>query len=141
MSFWQTGEYRKYRVFIRETEKRYGIPENMLAIILHQASKYETAHIKGDGRHNIGVLGIANLSMQDCRILWAGTDNRRNPMASIAGAARLLFMQYEHFRDWKDALLAYHSSAACVAANKRQHEPLPFKATKYVEQTRVYCHI
>lgn len=131
---WRSGDYKKYESFIRDAERRYAIPLNLLAVTLYQASKYDPAHIAGTGRNPLGVIGIANLMPSDCRILWGGNDRRTDPLASIAGAARLLAAQHSRFKDWRLAVLAYHSDAQIVADHVREHKPLPIRAKEYAEQ-------
>lgn len=138
---WRIGEYSKYESFIRDAERRYDIPLNLLAVTLFQASQYDPAHINGTGRNPLGVIGIANLMPSDCRILWGGNDRRTDPLASIAGAARLLAAQHSRFKDWRLALLAYHSNAQIVADHVREHANLSIRAKEYTEQASAHCRL
>lgn len=135
------GDYPKYESFIRETERRFSIPENMLALILFQASKYDADHIAGNGRNPIGSIGIANLTREDCATLWFGKDFRTDPKASIFGAAVLLRAQYNRFGGWRAAALAFHSDTASVLANLRRNQPLPPTAAKYVQEIQSQCRV
>lgn len=138
---WRVNDYSKYENFIWNTEQRFNIPTNMLAIVLWQASKYDADHIAGKGRNPIGVIGIANLTRADCHILWNGTDKRTDPLASIAGAGRLLRNRYQQFNDWKLALAAYHSDPQCVRDHLREGVPMPFKAIDYIQQVAANCRL
>ncbi len=138
---WRINDYSKYSSFIWNTEQRFNLPANMLAIVLWQASKYDPAHIAGTGRNPIGVIGIGNLTLADCRTLWNGADRRTDPLASIAGAGRLLRDRFREFNDWKLALAAYHSDSNSVRNHMRKHVPMPFRAVDYVQQVAAHCRI
>jgi len=137
----RTGDFGKYEGFIRDTERRYSLPPNLLALTIYQASKYDPAHIAGKGRNPIGVLGIANLTREDCGILWAGADRRLDPLASIVGAARMLRAQRGQFSTWRDALLAYHSDAERLTSHLQARGKLPIRAREYTEQAGAVCKL
>ncbi len=137
----RTGDFDKYASFIRDTERRYGLPPNLLAVTCYQASKYDPAHIAGKGRNPIGVIGIANLSRDDCAVLWGGKDRRTDPLASIVGAALLLRAQFHHFHNWRLALLAFHSDAAIIRDDLHKGIVAPIRAREYTGQAEAYCRL
>ena len=140
---WRIGEYGKYESFIRDTERRYGLPVSLLGITLYQASKYDADHIAGIGRNPLGVIGIANITRADARLLWGEADKRLDPLASIAGAAVLLRAQYNRFGNWRLALLAYHSDETTVRNHLRDGRRLPIagNAPMYTQQAQAYCSL
>ena len=138
---WRVNDFAKYETFIWNSEQRFNIPANMLAIVLWQASKFEPDHIAGKERNPIGVIGIANLTQDDCVTLWGGVDKRLDPLASIAGAARLLRAQYARFNDWRLAALAYHSDAQWIRDHLQKHKPLPIRAREYTEQLAAHVRL
>lgn len=140
----RTGDFGKYETFIRDTERRYGLPVNLLAVTLFQASKYDPAHISGKGRRSVGgniALGIANLTGDDCKVLWEGVDKRLDPLASIVGCALLLRAHFARFGTWHHALLSYHSSPGIVRNALQDGLPMPIDASRYVNEARAHCHV
>lgn len=138
---WRIGDYGKYESFIHDTERRYGIPVNLLGVTLYQASKYDPDHIAGRGRNPVGVIGIANLTKENCTDLWAGKDRRTDPLASIVGCALLLRAQFHRFHNWKHALLAYHSDATIVRDNLHKGIVMPIRAREYTQQAEAYARL
>lgn len=138
------GEYKKYESFIKDTEKRYSLPFNLLTVTLYQASKYDPGHIAGKDRRSVGpraALGIANLTGEDCNVLWNGTDKRLDPLAAIVGCATLLRIHFRRFHNWKHSVIAYHSNQDIVRLALQYHRPMPIDAQRYSEQAQAYCQL
>lgn len=145
MEHWKTGDYAKYAGFIRDTERRFTLPHNLLALVLYQASKYDPAAIAGTGQHPLSAIGIAKLTAHDANTLWGEQPadysqrhdpctKRRDPLASIVGCAKLLRDKRWKFGTWKMALLAYHTSDDIAATCNRRGKCLPIDAAEYVQQ-------
>lgn len=145
MEHWKTGDYNKYESFIRDAESRFELPRNLLALVLYQASKYDSAIIAGTGKHPMSSIGIAKLTPHDALILWdempadysARYDpptKRRDPLASIIGAAKLLRSKRRKFGSWRFALLAYHTSDDIAASTTHGGARMPINAHKYIQQ-------
>lgn len=138
----RTGDYGKYEAFIRDTERRFGLPDNLLAVTLYQASKFDPETIAGTRQHpTLGVRGIAALTPEHCAVLWRGADRRTDPHAAIAGAAELLKAQYGRFNNWRLALLAYHASPGTVLDCVHKHLPMPIDAARYVNEAGACCRV
>jgi len=138
---YRKGDYYKYATFIRETEKRYDLPCNLLAVTLFQSSAYDPVKIKGEGRNSIGTIGIAALTREDCKILWCDGDLRKDALASIIGAARLLRGYHSHFNNWRLAVLAFHSSADIVRDAIQSKISIPIDAFRYSQQVAAECRV
>lgn len=129
---WKVGEYPKYAAAIREAERRNNIPPDLLARLLYQCSQYEPAKIRGDGRHRIGAIGIAQL-LPDVGTRY--NIDRTEPFASINAAAMYLAWLRNRFGEWRTALQAYHWSAEGVYKDThgKPHQ-LPIAASTFAEQ-------
>ena len=145
MEHWKTGDFNKYEAFIHDTECRFELPRNLLALVLYQASKYDPAIIAGTGMHPMSSIGIAKLTPHDAFALWGEMvpdysqrhnpkTMRRDPYASIIGAAKLLRSKRWKFGSWKFALLAFHTSDDIAASTTRRGAQMPIDASEYVQQ-------
>jgi hypothetical protein len=137
----KVGDYAKYEAFIRDAELRCGLPRDLLALTLYQASQYDPDKIAGKKRNPIGAIGIANLTQADAKTLWGADDRRLDPFASIAGAARLLEDYRWRFGDWRLALLAYHSSLDIVRVAVHMNLTMPIDASRYANEARSVCGV
>lgn len=139
-SNWKTNEYPKYASAIRDAEISYNIPQDLLARLLYQESRYRADVISGETRSPVGAIGIAQFMPATAKqyglILANGTDNRTNPFASIQAAARYLSALHRQFNDWKLALMAYNWGPGNVAKwNQNQSGyPVPMETSTYVAQ-------
>ena len=145
MKHWERGDYQKYAAFIRDTEKRFDLPQNLLALVLYQASKYDPATIAGLGQHPLSAIGIAKLTAHDAYHLWGeqtadydkrheAPTKRKDPHASIVGCARLLRAKRWKFGSWKMALLAYHTSDDIAQSTAHKGTAMPIDAAEYIAQ-------
>lgn len=94
-----------YLVLIEAAERAYGIPQNMLARLLYQESRYRQDIITGRTRSPAGALGIAQFMPATAAEL--GVDPL-DPASAIDGAGRYLAGLYRQLGDWKLALAAYN---------------------------------
>lgn len=145
MKHWEINDYPKYAPFIRDTERRYDLPRNLLALVLYQASKYDPATIAGVGQHPLSAIGIAKLTAHDADHLWgeqpadysqrhAAPTKRKDPFASIIGCARLLRAKRWKFGSWRMALLAYHTSDDIAHSTAHKGTAMPIDAREYIAQ-------
>jgi hypothetical protein len=145
MEVWKAGEYRRYESFIRDTEKRFDLPRNLLALVLFQASKYDPVTIAGIGQHPLSSIGIAKLTAHDANQLWNeqpadysqrhdAPTKRKDALASIIGCATLLKRKRWKFGSWKMALLAYHTSDDIALSTAQKGEAMPIDAAEYIAQ-------
>lgn len=103
-----TGTWRppeQYAGLIAQAEQRYGIPEDMLARLLYQESRYRADIISGAKRSPVGALGIAQFMPATAAEM--GIDPL-NPAQAIDGAGRYLARLYTMFGNWSEALAAYN---------------------------------
>jgi soluble lytic murein transglycosylase-like protein len=96
-----------YRATIREAEKRYEIPQNLLLNLLRAESKNFTRNvIFGIGFHPEGIIGIAGLMPEIAKQYHL--TNRRDPIASIFCGAQYLRDLRRKFGSWPRAVMAYN---------------------------------
>jgi hypothetical protein len=137
----KTGDFAKYESFIRQTEQYYALPRNLLAVTLWQASQFDPVKIESKNRNSIGIIGIAALTQRDIQMLWNGDDRRRDPFASIVGAARLLAAYKSQFSNWRLALLAYHCGANELREALHMDTRLPIDARRYADEAQSACGV
>ena len=136
---WKINEYKKYAATIRDAEKLYNIPEDLLARILYQESKFDADVIAGKGRHKLSAIGIAGF-MPNIRGYGLMSDNgedlRKHPIASIFVAARYLRDLHNLFNEWKPAIMAFQWGIENVLEHRRGtgKHPAPIKTSEYVAQ-------
>lgn len=111
MSIWKRGEYPKYAAHLRDVERAYSIPENLLARLMN----YDAQVIAGTDRSAAGALGIAALTPDIPPRYGFSADDRRAPNAAIIIAARHLSSLRREFGTWERAVLAYRWNPAFVA--------------------------
>jgi soluble lytic murein transglycosylase-like protein len=137
---YKVNEYPKYAVAIREAEKRYDIPTDLLARLLYQESRYRPEVIDGSKRSPVGAIGIAQFmpaAASDMGLMGAGYDHRTNPFKSIDAAAKYLRAMYRMFNDWRHALMAYNWGPGNVQKHLRGDPSklnIPMETSTYVAQ-------
>lgn len=94
-----------YRAAISAAETRNGIPQDMLARLLYQESRFRPDIISGRTRSRAGAIGIAQF-MPATAAEW-GVDPF-DPFSSIDGAGRYLAWLYRRVGTWAGALAAYN---------------------------------
>lgn len=109
-----------YAGWIAETEQANGIPENLLARLLYQESRYRDDIISGATRSPAGALGIAQF-MPATAAEW-GIDPL-DPYSAIEGAGRYIAWLYGQFGDWSLALAAYNWGIGNVKRKGLQNAP------------------
>lgn len=137
--YWKVNEYPKYASAIRDAEISNGIPQDLLARVLYQESRYRVDVITGANRSPVGATGIAQFmpdAAKDMGLIGPGYDNRTNPFAAIPAAARYLRLMYNQFQNWPDALAAYNWGPGNVRNWKRAQGayPQPMETSTYVAQ-------
>lgn len=92
-----------YLATIQAAEGQYAIPQNLLARLLYQESRFREDVIRGDVVSSAGAVGIAQIVPR-----WHPTVDPRDPYASIWYAARYLAGLRAQFGAWELALAAYN---------------------------------
>ena len=95
----------KYRAAIAASEANHGLPDQMLARLLWQESRYKDSVISGRVRSRVGALGIAQFMPATAADL--GIDPL-DPYAAIDAAGRYLQSLYRQTGAWDQALAAYN---------------------------------
>jgi soluble lytic murein transglycosylase-like protein len=95
----------QYRTPIAQAEAKYGIPESLLARLLHQESRFRPEIINGSTVSSAGAQGIAQFMPGTARELEI---DPLNVNQSIDAAAKYLRRQFDRFGAWSDALGAYN---------------------------------
>ena len=88
---------------IRTAEADNGLPENLLARLLDEESRYRPEIINGTVISSAGAIGIAQIVPK-----WHPGVNPYDPFASITYAGRYLRQLYNQFGSWSMALAAYN---------------------------------
>ncbi|MRR51283.1 MAG: lytic transglycosylase domain-containing protein [Rhodocyclaceae bacterium] len=94
-----------YRAVISQTEAANGIPDNMLARLLYQESRYRPEIINGTKKSPVGALGIAQFMPATAAEM--GIDPL-DPMQAIPAAGAYLARLYRSTGSWVLALAAYN---------------------------------
>jgi soluble lytic murein transglycosylase-like protein len=95
----------KYRAAIAAAEGKHSLPQNMLARLLWQESRYREDIITGTKTSPVGAAGIAQFMPGTAAEMGI---NPLDPFASIDAAGRYLARMYGMFKDWSKALAAYN---------------------------------
>ena len=133
MSTWKTNEYPKYANAIRDAENKWGIPQDLLARLLYQESRYRADVIDGEKRSPVGAIGIAQF--MPATAADYGLTDRTDPYASIDAAGHYLHDLYRMFNDWKSALMAYNWGPGNVLKyNRGEAVTVPIETSQYVAQ-------
>lgn len=96
---------QKYAAMIAQAEAEHGIPQDLLARLLWQESRYREDIITGKVRSPAGALGIAQFMPATAREM--GIDPL-NPAQAIDAAGRYLARLFRMFGNWTEALAAYN---------------------------------
>lgn len=102
----------QYLSAIRQAETAHGLPNNMLARLLWQESRYRPEIIDGRVRSPAGALGIAQFMPATAQEMGI---NPLDPYQAIPAAARYLAGLYRRFGAWDKALAAYNWGQGNVA--------------------------
>lgn len=116
-----------YLSAIAAAEAREGIPQNMLARLIYQESRYREDIIRGEVVSSAGAQGIAQIVPR-----WHPDVNPLDPFASIDYAAKYLAQLYRQFGSWQLALAGYNWGPGNVRS--KGFEAAPKETRDYVAQ-------
>lgn len=105
---------------IAQAEIRYGLPNNLLARLLYQESRFRQDIITGRTKSPVGALGIAQFMPATAREM--GIDPL-NPAQAIDAAGRYLQRLHGRFGSWDKALAAYNWGQGNVARRGLDRAP------------------
>ncbi len=106
MSIWTPpASAGPYLSAIAAAETRYNLPNNMLARLLYQESRFRPEIIDGTKTSAAGALGIAQFMPATARQFGI---NPLDPFQSIDAAGKYMAQLYRQFGNWGDALAAYN---------------------------------
>ena len=123
-----------YAADIAAAELNNGIPNQLLARLIYQESRYRPDIISGETVSSAGALGIAQIVPR-----WHPDVDPLNPVDSIYYAGAYLRRLFDRFGSWKRALAAYNwgqgnlSKAITKSGDKWIFE-VPTETRNYVEQ-------
>ncbi|WP_051227920.1 lytic transglycosylase domain-containing protein [Oceanospirillum beijerinckii] len=132
---WQPPETAKpYLSNIRQAEKHHCMPENLLARLIYQESRYRKDIITGKTVSSAGAVGIAQIVPK-----WHPDVDPLNPEQSIHYAAKYLSQLKRQFGDWPTALAAYNWGPGNVSKAQKKHgrswlDKAPRETQNYVGQ-------
>ena len=111
----------RFRGAIASAEVNYGLPDQMLARLLWQESRYKDSIITGAVRSPAGAMGIAQFMPATAADM--GVDPL-DPFAAIDAAGRYLRSLYRQTGDWSKALAAYNWGIGNVLRKGMSRAPL-----------------
>lgn len=119
---------------INHAESKHSLPENLLARLLYQESRYREDIITGAVKSSAGAEGIAQIVPK-----WHPSVNTLDPFESIDYAAEYLAELKQRFGNWRDALAAYNWGMGNVGRAKDNHGAnwlsyAPEETQNYVQQ-------
>ena len=115
---------KPYLAAIKAAEVKYGLPENLLARLLHQESRYRQDIITGKTKSSAGALGIAQFMPATAKQFGI---NPLDPFASIDAAGRYLKQLYGQFGRWDKALASYNWGQGNVSRKGLANAPTETK--------------
>lgn len=118
-----------YLSAIAAAEARYGLPDNLLARLLYQESRYRPDIITGKTKSPAGALGIAQFMPATAREFGI---NPLDPFQSIDAAGRYLAQLFKRFGNWDEALAAYNWGQGNVA--RKGLDSAPAETRNYFSQ-------
>lgn len=118
-----------YLSAIARAERVYGLPDQLLARLLWQESRYRADIIDGRSKSPAGAVGIAQF--MPATAAEFGID-ARDPWASIDAAGRYLSQLYRRFGNWPEALAAYNWGQGNVS--RRGLDAAPAETRAYYSQ-------
>lgn len=111
---WQIPTAGKaYAGYFDASERRHGLPQNLLARVAYQESRFRQDIITGKVKSSAGAVGIMQLVPK-----YHPTVNPLDPPAAIDYAGRFLRQLGTRFGDWKLALAAYNAGPGNVEKYK-----------------------
>lgn len=132
---WQPPETAKpYLSSIRQAENYHKMPENLLARLIYQESRYREDIITGQTVSSAGAMGIAQIVPK-----WHPDVDPLNPEQSIHYAAKYLSQLQRQFGNWPTALAAYNWGPGNVSKAQKKHgsrwlDKAPRETQNYVDQ-------
>jgi hypothetical protein len=106
---------QRYKDFIAEQLKQYGIPPEMIAVPLVESGFRNLRPVKDPGRGAGLWMFIESTARQVGLEVTQRADERLSVQQETAAAMRLLSQLYLRFHDWNLTLLAYNTGEQNVA--------------------------
>lgn len=133
---WKTvGDGPAWVPVLNAAEVGYGLPQDLLARIAYQESRFRPDVITGATVSSAGALGLMQLEPKYfTTVQGARPFTPDDTRAQIAQAAQLLAGLYSHFADWTLAVAAYNDGQGDIDAYLAGTHPLPAETQKYVAQ-------
>ena len=127
---------KPYLTAIKAAEQKYGLPENLLARLLQQESRFRQDIITGKTKSPAGAVGIAQFMPNTAKQYGV---NSLDPFSSIDGAGRYLRDLYKRFGKWSDVLASYNwgqgnMSAFLSTGLGAKGQPMPKETKNYFSQ-------
>ncbi len=120
---------QKYIDKANQTEKKYGLPNNLLVGLLKTESNFDPEVISGRRKSSAGAIGIAQFMPGTAKDF--GIDPR-NADQSIDAAGRYLSQNYKKLGNWDDTLRSYNMGLGNVYKWKQGKINLPKETAEYV---------
>jgi len=118
-----------YKNALANAEAKYGIPDNLLARLAWQESRFRADIISGKTVSGAGALGIMQIVPR-----WHPSVDPLDPFAAIDYAGKFLSSLYRQFGSWELALKAYNWGAGNVKAWLAGSKSQPLETLNYSAQ-------
>jgi soluble lytic murein transglycosylase-like protein len=121
---------RPFEKLFRDSERKHGMPKNLLARVAYQESRFRDDIISGRTISKANAQGIMQLVPR-----WHPSVDPLDPSVAIPYAGEYLKRLYKRFGSWSDALAAYNWGEGNLNKwLKGGSTPMPQETKDYVSQ-------
>ena len=108
-------------------EKRYNLPNNLLARMAYQESRFRNDIITGDVKSSAGAIGLMQIIPR-----WHPDAEPYDPIKSIEYAAQFIRRLYNKFGTWPKALAAYNWGEGNLQKWINGEKEMPTETKNYI---------
>lgn len=117
----------KYQYFFSVSEQKYGLPDNILARMAYQESRFRDDVITGELKSSAGAVGIMQIIPR-----WHPYAKPEIPELAIDYAGKFLRRLYDKFGTWPLALAGYNWGEGNVMKWLNHQKELPTETKNYM---------
>lgn len=120
---------KKYASAFRVFEKIYVLPQNLLARMAYQESRFRDDVITGQVTSSAGAIGLMQIIPR-----WHPDVDPLDPVQSIEYAGKYIKRLYRQFGTWPKALGAYNWGPGNMQKWIDGEKKMPKETTKYINE-------